>query len=46
MDRQTTPQLLWFEGRVTVDVADGRLSIRNAPGGMNNRICFAEITVQ
>jgi len=35
----------WAEGTVTVTVtqADGRLTVSNASGAVNNRICFLEI---
>lgn len=34
----------WAEGTVAVTVADGRLTVRNAPGASRNRLCFIEIT--
>jgi hypothetical protein len=34
----------WFDNTVTVTVSDGRLSITNATGSSNNKICFLEIT--
>lgn len=34
----------WLSGYVHVYVGDGRLTIGNASGAVNNRICFAEIT--
>lgn len=33
----------WREGTVTVTVTDGRLTITNAAGAANNKICFVEI---
>jgi hypothetical protein len=39
-----TSSVRWFEGRVTVNVADGRLTISNGSGASNNKICFIEIT--
>jgi hypothetical protein len=33
----------WFENTVTVGVFDGRLTISNANGAKNNKICFIEI---
>ena len=33
----------WFTGTTTVTVADGRLTVTNAPGSFNNKICFIEI---
>lgn len=35
---------LWFERTVDVTVNDGRLTISNAPGSVNNKVCFVEIT--
>jgi hypothetical protein len=34
----------WFENTVTVTVTDGRLTISNASGAMNNKINFVEVT--
>src|SRR5207247_9275768 len=34
----------WFSGTKTVTVSDGRLTVSNATGGSNNKICFIEIT--
>jgi hypothetical protein len=34
----------WVEGTRTVIVSDGRLTISNAAGSSNNKICFVEIT--
>jgi uncharacterized repeat protein (TIGR03806 family) len=33
----------WVEGIATVTVNDGRLTVGNAPGSVNNKICFIEI---
>jgi glucose/arabinose dehydrogenase len=33
----------WIEGTVTVNVADGRLTISNGSGASNNKICFIEV---
>jgi len=33
----------WFDNSVTVTVGDGRLSVTNAAGSSNNKICFIEI---
>lgn len=33
----------WFEGTRTVSVNDGRLTIRNANGAQNNKLCFVDI---
>ena len=34
----------WVEGRAAVTVADGRLTLTNAAGSSNNKVCFIEIT--
>jgi hypothetical protein len=34
----------WAEGTVTVNITDGRLTITNASGAANNKICFVDIT--
>jgi hypothetical protein len=34
----------WVEGTSTITVTDGRLTLRNASGSNNNKICFLEIT--
>jgi hypothetical protein len=36
----------WIDSTVTVTVSDGRLSISNGTGAVNNKICFIEITSQ
>jgi glucose/arabinose dehydrogenase len=33
----------WAEGTVAVTVTDGRLTVSNASGAVNNRICFLDI---
>lgn len=33
----------WASGTLTVPVADGRLTVGNAPGAVNNKLCFVEI---
>ena len=33
----------WFDGTQTVVVADGRLTVSNAPGSRNNKIAFIEV---
>ena len=33
----------WIEGFRTVSVTDGRLTITNASGASNNKLCFVEI---
>ncbi len=34
----------WLEGSSMVAVNDGRLTIANAPGSSNNKLCFIEVT--
>lgn len=34
----------WFEGTVTVNVTDGRLTLTNAAGAVNNKIDYVDIT--
>jgi hypothetical protein len=34
----------WVEGRATVTVSDGRLTLTSASGASNNKLCFIEIT--
>jgi subtilisin family serine protease len=34
----------WVEGTSTVTVSDGRLTVGNASGASNNKLCFLEIT--
>lgn len=34
----------WFDGTVSVSLNDGRLTIGNAPGSVNNKICFVDIS--
>jgi glucose/arabinose dehydrogenase len=34
----------WIEGTSTVTVSDGRLTIRSGSGGVNNKICFVDVT--
>jgi hypothetical protein len=36
----------WVEGTQTVQVTDGRLTITNAVGASNNKICFVEVVGQ
>jgi len=33
----------WFEGTQTISVSDGRLTVTNATGSVNNKLCFIEI---
>ncbi len=33
----------WLEGTATVNVTDGKLTLTNAPGAMNNKLNFVEI---
>ena len=34
----------WVEGNAVVSVADGKLTLSNADGASNNKICFIEVT--
>jgi hypothetical protein len=43
VDGVPTSATRWFTGTATVQVTDGRLTIDNAPGSSNNKICFIEI---
>jgi hypothetical protein len=36
----------WIEATATVVVSDGRLTISNASGAINNKLCFIEIAPQ
>jgi hypothetical protein len=36
----------WVEGTATVTVTDGRLTIGNAAGASNNKLCFVEVRPQ
>jgi glucose/arabinose dehydrogenase len=38
-----TPNQHWVEGTANVTVADGRLTITNAAGAANNKICYIDI---
>jgi len=39
-----TNQNHWVENVVAVEVTDGRLTISNATGAVNNKICYVEIS--
>jgi len=39
-----TSTVRWFDATVTVNVSDGRITISNATGSANNKICFVDIT--
>lgn len=41
-----TSSVRWIDRTVTVSVTDGRLTLSNATGTSNNKICFIEITQQ
>lgn len=43
VDGAPTAAARWREGTVTVRVKDGKLTVGNAPGARNNKICFIEI---
>ena len=44
---QGTPSsaVRWFDGSTTVAVSDGRLTLSNAPGSANNKVCFIDVTL-
>jgi PKD repeat protein len=44
VDATPTETVRWFEGTKTVTVGDGRLTVGNAAGSNNNKICFIEIS--
>ncbi len=41
-----TTSTRWIEGTSVVTVTDGRITLTNASGAQNNKICFVEITQQ
>jgi hypothetical protein len=43
VDGTPTSSQRWLEGSVTVTVTDGRLTVSNASGAKNNKICFIDI---
>jgi hypothetical protein len=44
VDGTPTTGTRWIEGTKTVNVTDGRLTLTNAAGASNNKVCFVEIT--
>jgi len=40
-----TTSARWVDGTVSVSVTDGRLTLSNASGSSNNKICFVQITL-
>jgi hypothetical protein len=44
LEGTTSSTQRWFEGEVTVVVSDGRLTVGNAPGALDNKINFIEVT--
>ncbi|HEX7842741.1 MAG TPA: choice-of-anchor D domain-containing protein [Kofleriaceae bacterium] len=36
----------WFTGTSTVVVSDGRLTLKNAAGATNNKVCFIDVMLQ
>ena len=44
VDGYSTGTQRFIEGTATVNVTDGRLTVSNAPGSGNNKVCFIEIT--
>ncbi|HYG74935.1 MAG TPA: DUF5060 domain-containing protein [Planctomycetota bacterium] len=43
VDATPTSTTRWIDRTVTVNVSDGRLTISNAIGAVNNKLCFVEI---
>lgn len=43
VDATPTATAKWFEGKKTVTVGDGRLTVSNAAGSANNKLAFIEI---
>jgi hypothetical protein len=43
LDGVPTKAARWVEATAQVTVADGRLTIANAPGSVNNKLAFVEI---
>jgi N-acetylneuraminic acid mutarotase len=41
-----TSSVRWFEGTKTVNVSDGRLTLTNAAGSANNKVCFVDVVGQ
>jgi hypothetical protein len=35
----------WFDGVANATVTDGRLTVSNASGSSNNKICFVDLTL-
>lgn len=44
VDGTPTGSNRWIEGTQTVTVSDGKLTVSNATGSSNNKICFIEVT--
>jgi hypothetical protein len=44
VDSTPTGSNRWIEGTQTVTVSDGKLTVSNATGSSNNKICFIEVT--
>jgi glucose/arabinose dehydrogenase len=44
VDGTPTTSTHWIEGTQTVTVSDGKLTVSNAVGSINNKICFLEFT--
>lgn len=40
----TTSQRRWFDGTTVVSVTDGALTLASAPGALNNKLNFVEVT--
>ena len=46
VDGTPTDASRWVEGTKTVTVSDGKLTVTNATGSLNNKIFYIEITSQ
>jgi len=46
IDATPTSATRWIDNTVTVNVADGRLTVTNASSASNNKICFIEVRSQ
>ena len=40
-----TSSVRWFDGSATVAVSDGKLTLSNAAGSANNKVCFVDVTL-
>lgn len=45
LEGQPTAVNLWLDATATVTVADGRLTLGNGAAGINNKLCFVEVSL-